>query len=209
MSRFGPDPQTFFDSVYEDVAPWDIGEPQPAMVSLLSDFPPSGPVLDLGCGSGDLAIFLAQQGLSVLGIDFADAAIQHARQKAASLPAEIAGLLEFQVADALHPSLLGREFAAVMDSGFFHLFTPEQCDRLVEELAATLLPGGRLYLHEFATEFPIPNTPRQITEDEVRERFTPEKGWNLLDVRSAQFLSRIAPVPAIVACIERATTPTA
>jgi len=176
------------------------------MVALLADFPPPGPVLDLGCGSGDLAIYLARSGLDVLGVDFVDAAIEHARQKAASLPVEVTRSVEFQVADALRPSLLRREFAAVVDSGFFHLFTPEQCDVLVGEIAATLVPGGRLYLHEFATEFPIPNTPRQVTEDELRARFTPENGWKLLEVRSAQFLSSIAPVPAVLACVERVST---
>ena len=35
MSRFGPDPLAFFEAVYEDPAPWDIGAPQPAMVALL------------------------------------------------------------------------------------------------------------------------------------------------------------------------------
>ena len=32
MSRFGPGPQAFFDAVYRDPAPWDIGEAQPALL---------------------------------------------------------------------------------------------------------------------------------------------------------------------------------
>lgn len=28
MSRFGPDPLTFFETVYRELAPWDIGGPQ-------------------------------------------------------------------------------------------------------------------------------------------------------------------------------------
>ncbi len=203
MSRFGSDPRAFFDSVYEEVPPWDVGGPQPAMADLLARLPPAGPVLDLGCGSGDLAIHLARGGADVLGIDFVDAAIEHARQKAHARTGEMAGALEFRVADALRPSLLGQKFGSVVDSGFFHLFTPEACDRLVDEVASVLHPGGRYYLHEFATEFAIPNTPRQVTADEVRARFTPAKGWRILEVGPAEFLSRIAPVPAILACVER------
>jgi cyclopropane fatty-acyl-phospholipid synthase-like methyltransferase len=174
------------------------------MSALLARYPPTSPVLDVGCGSGDLAIYLAQLGHQVVGIDFVDAAITHAQEKIGSLPPEVAGLLNFQVADALKPSLLQRQFGSVVDSGFFHLFNPDQCDRYIDELALTLLPGGRYYLHAFAIEFPIPNAPRQVNADELRARFTSEKGWHIQDIQSAEFLSRVAPpVPAISACIER------
>jgi SAM-dependent methyltransferase len=203
VSRFGPDPREFFASVYQDVPPWDVGGPQPALVSLFAEFPPAGPVLDLGCGSGDLALFLARGGLDVIGIDFVDAAIEEARRKADALAGETAGSLEFKVGDALRPSQLELRFGAVVDSGFFHLFAPEECDRLIDEVAAALLPGGRYYLHAFATEFPGPNMPRAVTEGEVRARFTAANGWRVLEVRSAEFQSRVAPVPATVACAER------
>ena len=203
MSRFGADPLAFFDSSYTDVPPWDIGGAQPAMAALLDELPPAGPVLDVGCGSGDLAIHLARRGFGVLGVDFVDAAIRDARRKVVALPSEIARPLEFRVADALRPSLLGRRFGAVVDSGFLHVLTPAQCDGLVDEVAAALLPGGRYYLHEFAVEFPIPNTPRKITEAEVRARFPEEKGWRILAAREAEFLTRYAPVPAILTCAER------
>lgn len=204
MSRFGSDPLSFFNSVYHQIPPWDIGGPQPAMSAMLAKYPPTNPILDVGCGSGDLAIHLAQLGHQVTGIDFVDAAIAHARTKIGSLPPEVAPLLDFQVADALKPSLLQRQFGSVVDSGFFHLFNPEECDRYVDDLALTLLPGGRYYLHAFAIEFSIPNAPREVTADELRTRFTPEKGWHIHDIQSVEFLSRVAPpVPAISACIER------
>lgn len=203
MSRFGPDPLAFFEAVYQEPAPWDIGGAQPAMADLLAEYPPEGPVLDLGCGSGDLAIHLAAQGFPVLGVDFVEEAIDQALAKREALPPEVAERLDFQVADGLHPSRLGL-FGAIVDSGFYHLFDPDLCDRFVDDLAGALRPGGRLYLHEFAIEFPIPNVPREVSEAEVRARFTPERGWRILTVRTGEFLSRFAPVPATLACIERA-----
>jgi SAM-dependent methyltransferase len=204
MSRFGSDPHDFFDAVYHDIPPWDVGGPQPALSALFAEVPPLNPVLDVGCGSGDLAISLAQLGHQVFGIDFVETAIAQARAKVALLPPEVARLLDFQVADALQPSLLRRRFGSVVDSGFFHLFEPEQCDRFIDDLALTLLPGSRYYLLAFAVEFPMPNLPRQVTADELRARFTLEKGWNIQDIRPAEFLSRVAPpLPAISACIER------
>jgi ubiquinone/menaquinone biosynthesis C-methylase UbiE len=204
LSRFGSDPLEFFNFVYQDIPPWEIGAPQPAMSALLKKHPPSGPILDLGCGSGDLSIYLAQLGYQVVGIDFVEKAIANAREKAGSLPPDVARLLEFQVADASKPSLLKRQFGAVVDSGFFHLFDPEQCDHLVDEVARTLLPGGQYYLHEFSVEFAVPNMPRQISMEELQARFTTDKGWHITEIQRTEFLSRVAPpVPAVCACIER------
>lgn len=204
MSRFGLDPQAFFDSVYQNTPPWEVGGPQPALAALLAAYPPPSPILDVGCGSGDLAISLAHQGFQVLGIDFVAAAIAHAREKASALPPEVARGLDFQVADARRPSALQRQFGAVVDSGFFHLFDHQQGERFVAELAQTLRPGGRYYLLAFAVEFPIPNAPRQITADELQAHFTLEQGWLIRDLQPAEFLSRVAPpVPAIRACMER------
>jgi SAM-dependent methyltransferase len=204
VSRFGPDPRAFFDSVYSQMPPWDVGGPQPAMSALIAKYPPMDPILDVGCGSGDLAISLAQLGHQVIGVDFVEAAITQAREKVTSLPPEVAGLLDFQVADALRPSRLQQQFGSVMDSGFYHLFEPDQCDRFVDDLALAMLPGGRYYLLAFNIEFSMPNLPRQISKEEVQARFTPEEGWHIHDLRSAEFHSRVAPpVPAIRACIER------
>jgi cyclopropane fatty-acyl-phospholipid synthase-like methyltransferase len=204
LTRFGPDPLDFFRSIYNDVPPWDIGAPQPAMVALVAKYPPMDPVLDVGCGSGDLCLHLAQLGQRVVGIDFVEAAIARAERRRSSLPREAADLVTFQVADALKPSRLGQRFRSVVDSGFFHLFDPEECDMLVGELANTLLPGGRYYMHEFAIEFPVAGMPRQITSEEIQARFTPAQGWRIHEIQPVEFLSRVAPpVPAVCACIER------
>jgi SAM-dependent methyltransferase len=204
MGRFGSDPRDFFNFIYQDIPPWDVGGPQPALSALFDEYPPMNPILDVGCGSGDLAISLAQRGHQITGIDFVEAAIVQARQKAAALPSEVSGRLDFQVADALQPSLLKRQFGAVVDSGFLHVLDQDQSDRFTSDLTLALLPGGRYYLLAFAVDFGIPNVPRQVTEDELRTRFTSERGWQVLDIRPAEFLSRVAPpVPAIRACIER------
>lgn len=204
MSRFGSDPLNFFSSVYQNAAPWDIGAPQPAMAALIEKYPPANPVLDLGCGSGDLAIYLAKLGHQVVGIDFIESAIQNAQDKVSSLPHGTALSLNFQVADALSPSLLNKKFGAVFDSGFYHLFNQDQCERLIDEVASILRPYGCYYLHEFAVEFPVPNVPRQISIDEIKTYFTADKGWRIKEIQTVEFLSRVAPpVPATCACIER------
>jgi SAM-dependent methyltransferase len=204
VSRFGSDPLSFFNTVYQNSAPWDIGSPQPAMVALIEKYPPVNPVLDLGCGSGDLAIYLAKSGYQVLGIDFVESAIKNAQDKVAALFNGTALPVRFQVADALKPSLLQEKFGAVFDSGFYHLFNPGQCEQLIDEVASILKPHGCYYLHEFAIEFPIPNAPRNILPEELQKLFTVERGWHIKEIQTVEFLSRVAPpVPATCACIER------
>jgi cyclopropane fatty-acyl-phospholipid synthase-like methyltransferase len=190
--------------VYKVGAPWDIGAPQPAMAALIEKYPPASPILDLGCGSGDLSIHLAQLGYHVLGVDFVPSAIDAARKKVESLASETAERVRFQVADALKPSLLQQKFGAVVDSGFYHLFSSEQCDQLVDEVGSILIPNGCYYLHEFAIDFQVPNMPRQISIDELQNRFTVDRGWQVKEIQSVEFFSRVAPpLPAVCACVER------
>ncbi|HEV3483803.1 MAG TPA: class I SAM-dependent methyltransferase, partial [Vicinamibacterales bacterium] len=173
------------------------------LMDLVHTFPPTSPILDVGCGSGDLAIALAKEGHEVLGVDFVPAAIEQAQERAGAHALGPNARLSFRVADALHPSQLGRRFGAVVDSGFFHLFEPDEGDRFIDDLALTLAAGGRYYLLAFATVFPIPHGPRAVTEREVRTRFTRARGWEIRACHPAEFLSRVASVPATCACVER------
>lgn len=82
-----------------------------------------------------------------LGIDFVEEAIAQAQAKKDDLPPDIAGRLGFRVADALRPSLLEQTFGAVVDSGFYHLFDPEQGERFLDEVAQVLRVEGEARYH--------------------------------------------------------------
>src|SRR5690625_2795126 len=60
-----------WDAMYtaEEVPPWDLGEVQPALVAFLDRTEVADPVLDAGCGTGTLALLLAERGHSVTGFD--------------------------------------------------------------------------------------------------------------------------------------------
>jgi SAM-dependent methyltransferase len=197
----------FFDAAYRQGPPWDIGEPQPALIALLDEYPPTGPVLDVGCGSGDLALFLAERGLSVLGVDLAEAAIAQAQAKAAKASPDARQLVQFRVADGLHLARIPEPFQAVVDSGFFHFFGPVERRQFAQELGGKLPSGGRYYVLGFAIDTPMPNAPREMRAEELRALFAVEQGWRILALRPAQFVTRLARgnIPAIAACVERVT----
>jgi 2-polyprenyl-3-methyl-5-hydroxy-6-metoxy-1,4-benzoquinol methylase len=100
-------------------APWDIGQPQPAVARLASQGGFAGAVLDAGCGTGENALYIASLGSSVLGVDVAETALRVARQKADDRGIEI----EFAAADAFYLQRLGRMFKTVLDCGCSTLST--------------------------------------------------------------------------------------
>ena len=132
-----------FAEHYEEGTPvWDIGRPQPPFIKITDQI--EGPILDVGCGTGTVALFFASQGKEVTAIDLVDEAIRRAKEKAAgkNLP------VEFHVKDVFTLTDWNRKFASVIDSGLFHVFAndDERRGRYFEILKHVLQPGGRIYL---------------------------------------------------------------
>src|SRR5659263_683295 len=57
----------FFNSAYEGIPPWDIGRPQREIIRLEEDGEISGRVLDVGCGTGENALYLASLDFEMWG----------------------------------------------------------------------------------------------------------------------------------------------
>ncbi len=66
---------------------WLMGEaPRPLLVEVADQLPKSGCALDLACGEGQNAVFLARRGLAVDAVDISPVALEKARQLAGALP---------------------------------------------------------------------------------------------------------------------------
>jgi SAM-dependent methyltransferase len=168
-----PDRNTF-QAAYAGQAPWDIGRPQPAFITVADQI--TGSVLDAGCGTGDTALYLAARGCKVTGIDFLEEPIRRAKQKAA----ERGLTATFLVMDALALKDLPEQFDNAVDSGLFHVFS--DVDRLVyvEGLATVLKPGGRLVLLCFSDAEPGTQGPRRVSKKELYDAFA--QGWQVESV---------------------------
>jgi SAM-dependent methyltransferase len=189
-----------YDAAYTGVPNWDIGRPQRPFVYLVEAGLVRGPVLDLGCGTGELALFLARQGYRVLGIDLSPVAIRRAREKARWRRVDA----EFLVWDALYLGRLaaaGFSFGTVVDSAMFHVLGSDERDRLVDELAAVVRRGG-LYcvLGDARTD---DRSGYGITPAEVRARFGATGGWEVAFAYETRFERRHSTNPAYFVGVRR------
>jgi len=191
-----------WDASYRDgPAPWDIGEPQPAVVRVAAGGGFSGAVLDAGCGTGENALHIAAAGLPVLGVDVAETALAAARRKAG----ERGIAAEFAYADALHLDALGRRFGSVLDCGLFHTFGAAERARYLAALAAVTEPGGVLHLLCFSDRAAEPG-PHPVSERELRAAFGPGSGWSVSSLTEDRIRTRMhGPdgAPAWLAAVRR------
>ena len=126
----------------ENNAPWDTGRPSSELRRILQQHDiPRGRVLELGCGTGTNAIFLAQQGFEVTAVDISTLAIERARVKAAEGGVNVT----LAAADLLDLPDLGPAFPFVFDRGVYHTVRREALDGFLETLSRVSAPGG-MYL---------------------------------------------------------------
>lgn len=98
-------------------------------------------VLDVACGTGDMAVSLVERGCTVTGVDISEEMLAIARQKAP--------MVTFMIADAEHLPFPDASFDAVTCAfgvrNFVHL------EQGLNEMLRVLKPGGQLVILELAT----------------------------------------------------------
>ena len=164
-------------------ARWDTNITPPELLSLIETAGlPNGRALELGCGTGTNAIYLAQHGWQVTALDFVPRAIRQARRKARR--AGVGQAARFRVADVSRLDVLDLPtFDFALDIGCLHSLPPEQQHTYVEGLSAVMRPGATVLLYAFF--------PRQgsmgamgLTPDDVGELFKPH--FRVVDVEYGQ-----------------------
>jgi 2-polyprenyl-3-methyl-5-hydroxy-6-metoxy-1,4-benzoquinol methylase len=199
----GHPPDVFHRQYAGGHAPWDIAEPQPEIVTL-DDAGVFGPrVLDVGCGTGETALFLASRGHDVTGIDAVAAAIEAAKSRATERGLDVC----FHTADVLEvlPELIGK-FHSVTDVGFFHALSDAQRADFATKLADKIAPGGVYAMLCFSERVPGAWGPRRVSEAEIRATFA-GGAWRVHEVRPAELHSAVEAMPIVdanLALVERA-----
>jgi SAM-dependent methyltransferase len=189
-----------YDAAYSGVPNWDIGRPQRAFVELLDAGVVRSPVLDIGCGTGELSLFLARQGFDVLGIDLSALAIQQAREKARWRRISA----QFLVWDALDLSRLRSanfSFRTVVDSAMFHVLGDRERDWFVAGLTDVVVSGGLYCVLGDARR--DERSIYGLTPDELQQRFEATGEWELVFAVETTFERRWSANPAYFVGIRR------
>jgi len=191
--------------------PWNIETPPDVLVELVK----SGKVkpcktIDLGCGTGNYAIYLASIGLEVTGIDVSPTAIKIAKENAKKKGVKC----NFLVTDVLgNLDEVNETFDFAYDWELLHHIFPEQRKKYVENVYRILNPKGKylsVCFSEKDREFGGSGKYRQTqlgtilyfsSEDELRALFEPY--FNIKESKTIEIRGKPAPHLANYAFMEK------
>jgi len=203
------------DEIYRNRAleeiPWIVETPPKVLVDLIeSGMIRPCKVVDLGCGTGNYAIYLAGRGFQVTGIDISPMAIGIARENAKSKAAQC----DFIVADVLGDL---KEVEGTFDFAFdwelLHHIFPEQRKKYVENVSRLLNPKGCYLSVCFSEqnpqfggsgkyrETPLGTVLYFSSEVELRDLFDPT--FQINELKTIQISGKAAPHLAIFAFMEK------
>lgn len=187
--------RTLFRLMYRlGFAPWDghpLAQQLRDLIEGTSVAPalPAGSVLEVGCGTGDCSIYLAQHGWTVTAVDYVAQALGNARAKA-----EDAGVsINFIEADVTRMSQagIGAEFSLIVDNGCLHNMSDDERDAYVREVSAVAAPEAGLLIVAFTPGGRL--GVRGIDRAEIEQRFAGT--WKLLSDGDERELDRAERTP--------------
>jgi SAM-dependent methyltransferase len=180
--------------------PWDIGKPDFNLIQTVTAMPIKPcKALEIGCGTGDNAIWLSQQNFHVVGIDASEIAIEKAKTKAVEANVKCA----FQVSDILTSRIEGAPFGFAFDRGCFHTVgSDSERRRFAENLHGHLGEDGLwLSLLGNADErYDGPGPPKRTARDIVN---AVEPYFEILSLISGSFGSNRPNPPRAWVCLMR------
>jgi SAM-dependent methyltransferase len=180
--------------------PWDAGQPDFNLIETVNKNPIlSCKALDVGCGTGDNSIWLAQNRFQVIGTDISDIAIEKAKEKASK-----AGVTcDFILVDFLKDKIEGAPFGFIFDRGCFHSFSSEDDRRRFAQNAAAHLKEAGLWLSIVGNadeDRQGPGPPQRTAGDIV---LAVEPYFEILSFQSSYFGSNRPNPPKAWRCLMR------
>jgi SAM-dependent methyltransferase len=141
----GYEPSSYGDGVADVYDEWfgTTGD-EPVALERLAQLAAGGPVLELGVGTGRLAIPLAARGLAVTGIDVSGAMLDQLRAKPGS---DRVTVVQGDMGEQLPEGPFGLVYAAA--NTFFNLTSEDLQQRCLQHVHACLQPGGHLVIDAF------------------------------------------------------------
>jgi SAM-dependent methyltransferase len=161
--------------------PWERRDVEESWRPLFDrpDAPPPGRALDIGCGSGRDAVYLARRGWRVTAVDFVDEALAKAQERGAEAGVDV----QWVKGDVGELGRLGLEpgYTLLYDFGCIHGLDDDARRAAAAGLTQLAAPGATLLLGAFKNGRRL-LLPRGMDQDEVVELLGDT--WNLEEVRS-------------------------
>lgn len=150
--------------------PWDDALPPPEVVELIPRLEP-GRALDLGCGYGRAAIFLARHGWQVDGVDFIPEAIAEATQRAEA--AGVVDRVQFHAGRVSELGFLPGRYDFALDVGCLHSLDEVELQHYAAGLRRLLRPGALylLYARLSDPDRESESGPRGLPEETIKALF--------------------------------------
>jgi cyclopropane fatty-acyl-phospholipid synthase-like methyltransferase len=177
------------------ITPWEHDEAPEQLKNLTEGWGMRvGRALDIGCGTGGDAVYLAEQGWAVTAVDGVAQALSKAGARTRSAGVEV-NWVQGDVC-RLEELGIGEGFDLMLDRGCFHDFTDDQRDRYARAVRAVASPAAVLLMFAFQPRRRGMG-PRGVTGEELMRHLGQE--WELLsstpdtEVRLPRWLGDIRP----------------
>ncbi|MHC4251967.1 MAG: class I SAM-dependent methyltransferase [Planctomycetota bacterium] len=184
--------------------PWDTGTHAEQLERVLGAFG-VGPcaALEVGCGTGTNAVWLAGRGFTVTAVDVSESAVEQAREKAADAGVEVTFLAADFVRGAGGGPMPGAPFGFAFDRGCLHsIDEPAGRMAFAEAVARNLAPGGLWLSLIGSTDAPPRDVgPPQLSAVEVAT--TVEPSFEILSLSATRFQPDVPDSPPAWECVMR------
>lgn len=208
------DMDRIYKSTPKEMIPWNVEAPPEELVELVD----SGkvkpcPTIDLGCGTGNYAIYLATRGFDVTGVDLSPTAIEIAKENASKKGVKC----RFIVADILGDmDEIKETFDFAYDWEVLHHIFPEERKRYVEHVYSRLNGGGKYLSACFSEDDPefggsgkyvktqLDTVLYLSSMDELRDLFEPY--FNIFEIKPLEMRSKFGTHAGIFVFMEKRST---